>query len=111
MKAARRRRVGVGDRVRVDGVANVVISVTGTRVRLADEVGAVRTVTVTELACDPRFEVAAAAPSRGPRPEIGLEGLPAATVEEASCWWVLTRQRLPEPSLPDGADVPLGMTR
>jgi hypothetical protein len=86
VKAARRRRVGVGDRVRVDGVANVVISVTGTRVRLADEAGAVRTVTVTELACDPRFEVAAAAPSRGPRPEIGLEGLPAAAVEESS-WW------------------------
>ena len=82
----RRCRVGVGDRVRVDGVANVVISVTGTRVRLADEAGAVRTVTVTELACDPRFEIAAAAPSRGPRPEIGLEGLPAAAVEEAS-WW------------------------
>jgi transposase InsO family protein len=65
-------------------VANVVISVTGTRVRLADEAGAVRTVTVTELASDPRFEIAA--PSRGPRPEVGLEGLPSAAVEEAS-WW------------------------
>jgi transposase InsO family protein len=86
VNAARRRRVGVGDRVRVDGVANVVISVTGTRVRLADEAGTVRTVTVTELAGDPRFEIAAAAPSRGPRPEIGLEGLPAAAVEQAS-WW------------------------
>jgi transposase InsO family protein len=82
----RRRRVGVGDRVRVDGVANVVISVAGTRVRLADEAGAVRTVTVTELACDPRFEIAVAAPSGGLRPEIGLEGLPSAVVEEAS-WW------------------------
>ncbi|MGD0609308.1 MAG: Mu transposase C-terminal domain-containing protein [Streptosporangiaceae bacterium] len=80
----RRSRVGVGDRVRVGGVANVVISVTGTRVRLADEAGAVRTVTVTELASDPRFEIAA--PSRGPRPEVGLEGLPSAAVEEAS-WW------------------------
>jgi hypothetical protein len=86
VNAARRRRVGVGDRVRVDGVANVVISVAGTRVRLADEAGAVRTVTVTELAGDPRFAIAAATPSRGPRPEIGVEGLPAAAVEEAS-WW------------------------
>jgi hypothetical protein len=46
----------------------------------------VRTVTVTELASDPRFEIAAAASSRGPRPEIGLEGLSGAAVEEAS-WW------------------------
>jgi len=35
---------------------------------------------------DPRFEIAAAASPREPRPEIGLEGLPAAAVEEAS-WW------------------------
>ena len=86
MSGARRRGVGVGDRVRVDGVASVVIGVTGTRVRLADEAGAVRTVTVTELACGSRFEIAAPASRRGPRPEIGLEGLPAAAVGEAS-WW------------------------
>ena len=29
---------------------------TGTRVRLADEVGTVRTVTAAEMACDLRFE-------------------------------------------------------
>ena len=32
----RRRRVGVGDRVRVDGVTHIVIGVSGTQVRLAD---------------------------------------------------------------------------
>jgi transposase InsO family protein len=68
------------------GLAGVVIGVTGTRVRLADDTGAVRTVMVTELAADPGFEVAAAAGVNVPRPEIGLEGLPAAAVREAS-WW------------------------
>jgi len=80
----RRRRVGIGDRILAGGVASVVISVTGTRVRLADEAGGVRTVTAAELACDPRFEIAAAASPGGARPEIGLEGLPAAAVEEAA---------------------------
>ena len=86
MSGVRRRRVGVGDRVLVGGTPNVVVSVSGTRVRLADDEGVVRTVTAAELAGDPRFEIAAAASPRGPRPEIGLEGLPAAAVEEAS-WW------------------------
>jgi len=86
VSGVRRRRVGVGDRILVGGTPNVVISVSGTRVRLADDAGAVRTVTAAELAADPRFEIAAAVSSRGPRPEIGLEGLPAAAVEEAS-WW------------------------
>ena len=81
-----RRRVGVGDRVLVDGKPNVVVGVSGTRVRLADDQGVVHTVTAAELAADPRFEVAVAVSSRGPRPEIGLEGLPAAMVEDA-CWW------------------------
>jgi transposase InsO family protein len=67
-------------------VANVVISVAGTGVRLADDAGGVRTVSAAELASDLRFEIAAVVPPRGPRPEIGLEGLPAAAVEEAS-WW------------------------
>ena len=53
---------------------------------MADEEGAVRTVTVAELVTDPQFEIPAAVPSRGARPGIGLEGLPAAAVEEAS-WW------------------------
>jgi transposase InsO family protein len=81
-----RRRVGVGDRVLVDGKPNVVVGVSGTRIRLADDQGEVRTVAAVELAADGRFEVAPAASPRGPRPEIGLEGLPAATVEDA-CWW------------------------
>jgi len=80
------RRVGVGDRILVAGVPGVVISVTGTLVRLADEEGAVRTVTAAELAADPQFEIAVTAASRGPRREIGMEGLPAAAVAEAS-WW------------------------
>jgi transposase InsO family protein len=85
VSGARRRRAGIGDRILVAGVPNVVISVTGPWVRLADEAGTVRTVTAAELAADPLFEITAASP-RGTRPEIGLEGLPAAAVEEAS-WW------------------------
>ena len=86
MSGARRRRVGVGDRVLAGGAPSVVVSVSGARVRLADETGGVRTVTAAELAADPRFEIADAGSPRGPRPEIGLEGLPAVAVEEAS-WW------------------------
>ena len=86
MSGARRRQVGIGDRILAGGRPSVVISVAGTRVRMADEEGTVRTVTVAELVTDPRFEIPAAAPSRGTRPGIGLEGLPAAAVEEAS-WW------------------------
>ena len=86
MSGVRRRRVGVGDRILVGGRPNVVVSVSGTWVRLADDEGSVRMVTVAELATDSRFEIGAVALSRGPRPEIGLEGLPAAAVEEAS-WW------------------------
>ena len=81
-----RRRVGVGDRILVGGTPSVVVSVTGTRVRLADDEGAVRTVTAAELADGTQFEIPVAAPPRGPRPETGLEGLPAAVAEEAS-WW------------------------
>ena len=76
----------MGDRILVGGTPNVVVSVSGTWVRLADDEGAVCTVTAAELAADPSFEVAAAASPRGSRSEIGLEGLPAAAVEEAS-WW------------------------
>jgi transposase InsO family protein len=86
VSGARRRRVGIGDRILVGGMPSVVVSVTGTRVRMADEAGKVCMVTAAELAADPRFEIPAAALSRGPGPEIGLEGLPAAAVEEAS-WW------------------------
>ncbi len=85
MKAAR-RRVGIGDRILAGGTPGVVVSVTGTRIRLADDEGMVRTVTAAELAADSQFEIAVPAARRGPRPEIGLEGLPAAAVEEAS-WW------------------------
>ena len=83
MSGARCRRVAIGDQILVAGVPSVVISVTGTRIRLADEEGTVRTVTASELAADPLFEIAVASP-RETRPEIGMEGLPAAAVEEAS---------------------------
>jgi transposase InsO family protein len=80
------RRVGIGDRILVGGRPSVVISIAGTRVRMADEEGTVRTATVAELITDPRFEIPVAAPARGPGPGTGVEGLPAAAVEEAS-WW------------------------
>ncbi len=86
MSSARRRGIGVGDRVGVDGAPHVVLSVTGTRVRLADEAGTVITATVSELASDPRFDLAAAAPRGRRSSQIGLEGLPADAVEQAS-WW------------------------
>ncbi len=82
----RRRRVGVGDRVRVGGVAHIVIGVSGTQVRLADGAGAVQTVSVTELVTDARFELTGTQMPAAERPEVGLEGLPAAAVGEAS-WW------------------------
>ena len=81
-----RRRVAVGDRVRVDGVDHTVIGVSGPRVRLASDAGTVQTVTVTELQADPRFELLGVHAPRVARPAVGLEGLPAAAVEEAS-WW------------------------
>ncbi len=81
-----RRRVGIGDRIVAGGRPNVVIGIAGTRVRLADEDGTVSTATIAELVTDPRFEFPAAASARGSRPGIGMEGLPAAAVEEAS-WW------------------------
>jgi transposase InsO family protein len=81
-----RRRVGVGDRILVNSRPNVVIGMAGTRVRMADEDGTVTTATVAELVTDPQFEFPDAAPPRGAMPGIGLEGLPAAAVEEAS-WW------------------------
>jgi transposase InsO family protein len=86
MSGARRRRVGVGDRILAGGVPNVVVSVSGTQVRLADDEGTVQTVTAAELADAARFGIPSPVRPRGPRPEAGLNGLPAAAVEEAS-WW------------------------
>ncbi len=86
MNGARRRRIGIGDRILAGGMPAVVIGVTGMRIRLADEQGTVRTVTAAELAADPQFEIPSPAWPHGQRPEIGMEGLPAAVVEEAS-WW------------------------
>lgn len=87
MSAARRRGVGVGDRVLAGGIPNVVVSVSGTHVRLADDAGTVQTVTAADLADASRFAIGPPpAEPRGPRPETGLEGLPAAAVEEASRW-------------------------
>ena len=59
MSGARCRRVGIGDRILAGGVPNVVVSVSGTRVRLADDEGMVRTVTTAELADRTRFEIPA----------------------------------------------------
>ena len=81
-----RRRLAVGDRVGVEGVGHIVIGVSGTRVRLADGAGNVQTVTVTELLSEGRFELIDTGVPEVARPEIGLEGLPADAVEEAS-WW------------------------
>ncbi len=86
MSAARRRGVGVGDRILADGIPSVVVSVSGTHVRLADDAGTVQTVTAADLADSARFAIPSPASPRGLRPETGLEGLPAAAVEEAS-WW------------------------
>ena len=44
------------------------------------------TVSVTELVTDARFELTGTQMSAAERPEVGLEGLPAAAVGEAS-WW------------------------
>jgi len=86
VSGARRRRVGVGDRILAGGVPNVVVSVSGAHVRLADDEGRVQTVTAAELADGARFDIPGPVPPRGPRPETGLDGLPAAAVEDAS-WW------------------------
>ena len=86
MSGARRRRVGIGDRILVGGKPSIVVSVAGALVRLADEEGTVRSVTAAELVTDPRFEIPAAAPSRRAGPGIGMEGLPAAAAEKAA-WW------------------------
>ena len=86
MSAARRRGVGAGDRILAGGVPNVVVSVSGAWVRLADDEGTVRTVTAAELADSSRFTIPGPVPPRGPRPDTGLEGMPPAAVEEAS-WW------------------------
>ncbi len=84
MSAARRRGVGIGDRILAGGIPNVVVSVSGTHVRLADDAGTVQTVTAADLADSTRFSVGPGEPLRGPRPDTGLEGMPAAAVEEAS---------------------------
>jgi transposase InsO family protein len=86
VSAARRRGVGVGDRILAEGVPSVVVSVSGTRVRLADDEGRVQTVTAAELADSARFAIPSPASQQGPRPETGLGGLPAAAVEDASRW-------------------------
>jgi hypothetical protein len=80
-----RRRIGIGDRLLAAGRPVVVIGIAGPRVRMAAEDGTVSTATIAGLLTDPQFEFPAAAP-RGTRPGIGLEGLPAAAVEDAA-WW------------------------
>ena len=86
MSAARRRGVRAGDRILAGGIPSVVVSVSGTHVRLADDAGTIQTVAAADLADGTRFSVGPGEPPRGPRPDTGLEGMPAAAVEEAS-WW------------------------
>ena len=86
--AGGRRRLVVGDRVRVDGVPQVVIGVSGTGVRLAGKDGTVVAATVTGLLAEGRLDLDGAGTGLGdvPRREVGLEGLPEAMVEAAR-WW------------------------
>jgi putative transposase len=85
---APRRRLVIADGVRADGVPHVVIGVSGTGVRLADEAGDVIPATVTGLLAEGRLDLDGARASRcgGPRREAGLEGLPEAMVGAAR-WW------------------------
>jgi len=78
--------VGIGDRVRVAGVPHLVIGVSGTLVRMADPAGNVRSVMVTELLADERYELVDGPSARLARVQAGLEGLPAGAVEQAR-WW------------------------
>lgn len=70
-----RRRLAVGDRVRVGGVGHILIGVSGTRVRLADENGNVVSVTVAQLLTEDRFELIDAGVGEVARPQRG--GWPA----------------------------------
>ena len=82
---ARPGRLGIGDRVGVQGAPYVVVGVSGTRVRLAGAGGTVVSVTVADLLADPRYEpvdagISGAAPAAW-MPQVGVEGLPADAVE------------------------------
>ena len=106
-------QLGIGDRIRVDDVPHVVIGVSGTLVRLADEAGQVQTVTMVGLLTDARFELAGAGTRRVPAVEVGLEGLPPAAAEEAR-WWerhiIEVLHGLP-PDAPPGTRPHPAMTR
>jgi hypothetical protein len=66
----------------------------------------VLTVTVIELLTDPRFDLVDTRVPVVARPDVGLEGLPAAAAKEASWWWeahiVEVVYGLP-PDVPSGA--------
>jgi putative transposase len=81
-----RRRLAVGDRVRVDGVPHVVIGLAGTRARMASEAGDVTTALVAELLAEGRLELGQARPLGAARRETGADGLPDAVAEKAR-WW------------------------
>jgi transposase InsO family protein len=78
--------VGIGDRLRVAGEPHLVIGVSGTLVRMADTAGNVRSVMVTELLSDDRYELVDGPSARPAAVPAGLEGLPPGPVEEAR-WW------------------------
>jgi hypothetical protein len=78
--------LGIGDRVRFGGRAQVVIGVSGTSVRLADTGGEVVAVTVSGLLADRDFAVLDARPRPG-MPQVSvLDGLSAEAADEAR-WW------------------------
>ena len=89
------------------------IGVSGPRVRLADDAGAVLTVTVAELLTDPGSTSSTRRRRRCRARRSALEGLPAAAVEEAS-WWeahiVEVVYGLP-PDAPPGRDRGRSTTR
>ena len=78
--------VAVGDQVVVDGVARVVVGLTGTTVRLASADGEVLTTTLVALLSAGDVVVAEAGSADRPRVAVGLEGLPEDALAAAS-WW------------------------
>ena len=80
-----RRQLRAGDRVRVDGTARVVLGVSGTLIRFADDDGNVESGSIAELVSSGRLDLVPG----GRRPvvaETGVAGLPPEAVAEAR-WW------------------------
>ena len=78
--------LGIGDRVRFGGLAQTVIAVSGTVVRLADPGGQVTSVRVSQMLSAEGFEVLDARPRQALPAVSALNELPAEVVGEA-LWW------------------------